>query len=253
MASAEWHPRGAGEPAVEIDIDPEESCLYLVECSGVRYSFREGSWAAFGRDDDQCTITVWECLRESELSRVAGVLWCVDSELWVRNLSQTHELIVSGSTTPQHLPPRRANNRGSACTVPAEGGAINAPTTGDWRLVVTSRLSAHSRPSPELSTITLTRPPEPLLATAVALCAPLLRRGTRPATYQEIAAMTGTKPRTARDRVDRLVAHYADQGFARLWQRLDSEESHYAPLARLLVYRSVVTRSDLALLKDSAC
>ena len=95
------------------------------------------------------------------------------------------------------------------------------------------------------------RPPEALLPTAVAMCEPLLRRGGRPATYAQIGQLTDSKPRTARDRVDRLLAYYCEQGMDRLWRGLEREESNYAPLARLLVYRSVITATDLALL-DSA-
>ena len=74
----------------------------------------------------------------------------------------------------------------------------------------------------------------------------------RPSTYQEIAIMTAAKPRTARDRVDRLVAFYDQHGCQRLWRRLDGDDSNYGPLARLLVYRSIVTAADLALLEPVA-
>lgn len=251
MVVADWQPRGTHALAQEIDaVDP--SALHVLTYSDIQYSFIEGSWATFGRDDAECTVPIWEALQGSELSRVAGVLWCIDGELWVRNLSQAHELVVTGGSTPHHLPPRPGSRRGAACTLPADRAMISAPSTGDWR--ITTMSMSRSQPDPALvpATVTLTRPPQALLPTAVALCAPLLQRGGRPATYQEIAIMTAAKPRTARDRVDRLVAFYDQQGCQRLWRRLDGDDSNYGPLARLLVYRSIVTAADLALLEPVA-
>ncbi|GAB94066.1 hypothetical protein BJY21_003396 [Kineosphaera limosa] len=251
MAEDKWRPRGATARAVEVDGQPPPNTHYVVTCSGVAYAFEDASWAAFGRDDDACTIVVWECLRSTELSRIAGVLWCMDGDLWVRNLSATHELIVHGDALPVQLPPR-TGPRGAACSV-GHGGTVGAPSTGAWGIHV-SRVSTDDdshETAATLGTLTLMRPPPALLQTAVAMCEPLLRRGSRPATYSEIGQLTESKPRTARDRVDRLLAYYCDQGIDRLWRGMDREESNYAPLARLLVYRSIVTSTDLALLKPT--
>lgn len=211
MAVEVWRPQGAVGLATEVDDASPPGTRFIVECSGVSYAFADGSWAVFGRDDEQCSIVVWECLREQELSRVAGVLWCVDGDLWGRNASPPHELIVHGGATPQHLPPRPPGRRGAACTVSADTGAVWAPSTGSWRLFVTKVTSVSQDENGEFSgerasTVTLSRPPTGLLPTAVAMCAPLLRHGGRPATYAEIGHATRSKPRTARDRVDRLAA-----------------------------------------------
>jgi hypothetical protein len=65
------------------------------------YPFETGSWARFGRDDLNCHVVVWEELRGSALSRTAGELWCMEEEeLWVRNLSYTHQLVVAGPAGP---------------------------------------------------------------------------------------------------------------------------------------------------------
>lgn len=221
MTHDDWRPRGATERASEFDGAPPPGTEFVVTCSQVGYSFGEGVWATFGRDDDLCAIPVWECLLGQELSRVAGVLWCVDTDLWVRNLSTSHELIVHAGAIPTHLPPR-SRGRGAACSL-GSGGLITAPSTGSWVI------EANRVPEPDTddglrgqslpaSTLTLVRPPDALLLTAVAMCSPLLQRGSRPATYAEIAQLTGTKPRTARDRVDRLLSYYQGQGVARLWR-----------------------------------
>ena len=255
MAVEDWRPKGSERLATEINDAPPPGTRFVVECSGVAYAFAEGTWSTFGRDDDECPIVVWECLRDQELSRVAGVLWCVDGDLWVRNLSTTHELLVHGGAVPQHLPPRRPGHRGPGCTVAADAAAVSAPSTGPWRLTV----SKAAQPDTEErvfeesgSTVTLSRPPPSLLPTAAAMCEPLIRHGGRPATYVEIAQATSSKPRTARDRVERLLDFYRAQGCHRLWLRLENEESHYAPLARLLVYRGIVTSADLDELTDTA-
>lgn len=162
MVVADWQPRGTHALAQEIDaVDP--SALHVLTYSDIQYSFIEGSWATFGRDDAECSVPIWEALQGSELSRVAGVLWCIDGELWVRNLSQTHELVVTGGSTPHHLPPRPGSRRGAACTLPADRAMISAPSTGDWR--ITTMSMSRSQPDPALvpATVTLTRPPQALL------------------------------------------------------------------------------------------
>lgn len=251
MAEDEWRPRGASTLAVEVDDEPSPSTIYVVTCSGVAYAFEEASWATFGRDDDACTIVIWECIRSNELSRVAGVLWCVGGDLWVRNLSSSHELAVHTGAPPTYLSPR-AGGRGAACSL-GDGGTVGAPSTGIWRLSV-ERISPSAADTPRITenaTVTLPRPPDALMSTAAAMCSPLLRSGGRAATYAEIAVLTQVKNRTARDRVDRLLAFYRGQGMDRLWRDFAVEDSNYAPLARLLVYRSVITSSDLHCLNGS--
>lgn len=252
MRQPEWQPPGTTHPGQEIDGAVPPDTTVVADCSGIRYALTEGSWLLFGRDDSLCSMPIWECVRFDELSRVAGVIWCLEDEVWVRNLSTSHELIVGGGASPQQLTPRREGRRGPACSVDPGGGWICAPSTGDWRIELAPAAARSTRdPAPKIDTLTIGRPPAHLLPTAVAMCEPLLRRGSRPATYQEIATSTGAKPRTARDRVDRLLQHYAAQGADRFLSRLDPDESHYGPLARLLVYRSIVTHDDLVVLEGA--
>src|SRR5664279_1257267 len=54
---------------------------------------RRGKGRLFGRDDG-CDIVIWSAINGTDLSRVAGRIWRMEGELWVRNLSSRHELQV---------------------------------------------------------------------------------------------------------------------------------------------------------------
>src|SRR5688572_9881175 len=66
-----------------------------------------GRGRTFGRDDG-CDIVIWSALNGARLSRVAGRIWRMESELWLRNLSTYHELYVEvpGRPAEPPLPPR---------------------------------------------------------------------------------------------------------------------------------------------------
>lgn len=266
-----------GRP-VRIDDTPQPAtgALFVVSYEDEDYSFQEGSWGRFGRDDDLCQIPVWEELRGQRLSRVAGELWCVDGELWVRNLSESHELaVLSGFGRPQLLPPRTPPHRGAACSVPAPHASITAPTTGAWRIAVRQiapgPAGGHDSgasspqyfdpfmpPGPNgrdsgdggpLPTVTSRVGPVPgeLRAVAAALCAPMIEDDAGPATYDGVAARLSITKRQARRYVERLCDHYRDH-VALTSQDPEPGRPSYAPVAELLVRRGRVTAADVAAL-----
>lgn len=250
--------------------------LFVVSYEDEDYRFEEGSWGRFGRDDGLCQIPVWEELRGQRLSRVAGELWCVEGELWVRNLSESHELVVlSGFGRPQLLPPRTPPHRGAACSVPAPHAVVTAPTTGAWRIAIRQidpdRSGGHdpeARFRPDTDPLVLPDPngrdggdgvlgptvtsrvgpvPGDLRAVAAALCAPMIEDDAGPATYDGVAARLSITKRQARRYVERLCDHYRDH-IALTSQDPDPGRPSYVPVAELLVRRGRVTAADVAAL-----
>jgi hypothetical protein len=169
------------------------------------YEFAEdGQARTFGRDDARCDIVIWSAINGNELSRVAGRIWRMDSELWLRNLSTRHELHVSTPGWPAEppLPPRREDGLypGPARSIPAELAFVRAP--GGCELLVRqvrSRAAALLAQA-DWGDITFRVPsvPRELRSVAIALCAPLLSGGQLPAAYSEITrlAATGSLKRT---------------------------------------------------------
>ncbi len=111
------------------------------------YPFAEGTRRRFGRDNSAVdVITIWEETPAYFLSRVAGELWCAGGQMWVRNLSQAHELVVEGSgSTAVVLPARAPEDPGVACSVPWPYGTVSAPSTGSWRLSIVAQAPLVSR------------------------------------------------------------------------------------------------------------
>lgn len=165
---------------------------------------REGQSRTFGRDDDVCDLVIWSALNDRRLSRVAGVLWRMDGQLWLRNLSLRHELVVTspgGVATPT-LPPR------SSVTDPGAAQALSPGTQtilgpAGCELVVRQRASARpprprgdrtdrgGSPSRAETTSGVPEVPDRLLQVALALCEPLMTGHLVPATYRQIAQRLG--------------------------------------------------------------
>lgn len=240
----------AGDPVALNDENPQGTIFVVTYCEE-RYPFVEGAWGRFGRDDDICEIPVWEAINGQQLSRVAGELWCADGELWVRNLSSTHELAVTGpSGPPQWLPRRGAQGRGPACSVSGDHARIGAPSTGWWELLVDAlQPSTLADPVTAHATVNVDPVPEPLLPVAAALCAPILRHSQPAATYDQVAQSLQISRRQARRQVDRLCEHYID--IVRLLtapgggERGVTAPPLYADLAQLLVRRGRVALADV--------
>jgi hypothetical protein len=176
----------------------------------------DGQRRTFGRDDLACDIVIWTAHNGRDLGRVAGEIWRWGDELWLRNLSTTHELQLSVPGLPPDPPLRRRrdpNARGAACSIPAPSALITAP--GGCLLEITQQ---HQPPAAAftygLSDPTMTVVPEvpdrfkPL---AVALCEPLLHGGRLPAAYGELMTRLGaTSLKSLRRQVDELCALYTD-------------------------------------------
>lgn len=206
------------------------------------YLFWDGMRALFGRDDAICQIPVWEQIRSRALSRVAGELWCTKGQMWVRNLSTAHELVIGGGVVAQVLPARVGTDPGSACSVPFPSGTVGAPSTGEWTLTVsaleeTGKAEDLTLHMTEDLTFRIGDVPEKYRDAAEALCAPLLSGGGAPATYAQIAARQGWSERVARRRVEELCLHYRPQIEALPGGRLPGE-TLTAAVARVLVSRN---------------
>lgn len=244
-ATAPWRPPATGAAvttAEDGEAGPDD--LFEVAYCDERYRFAEGAWGRFGRDDATCEITIWNEIRDVSLSRVAGELWCTAGELWVRNLSSSHELVVRGSGRPQWLGRREPGQPGPACSIPA-GALVAAPSTGSWTLEVRRLGSAAgfgSAPADDDpgATVRVDAIPWRLVTVAEALCAPLLGDGDAPATYDEIAQELGITRRQARRYVEQLVDHYRSLLPEKVLPNATEGDPAYLPLARLLVARGLV-------------
>jgi hypothetical protein len=190
--------------------------VYTGEPDEVYEFAEEGKGRLFGRDDSLCDIVIWSAINGTELSRVAGRIWRMDQELWVRNLSTRHELRMAQPGLPEEapLPPRRDDgiDPGPARSVPGELAYLTAP--GGCELLVRQRRGRLELPFSGDGERTTRVPsvPQPLRAVAAALCEPLLSGGQLPATYSEVMARagTGTLKRT-RNLVAELCAGYVTE------------------------------------------
>ena len=222
------------------------------------YLFSEGDRRQFGRDDDVCAIPIWEEIRRTAVSKVAGELWCMDNEMWLRNVSTAHELEVAGPDgPPQYLPVRRPDERGAARSIPVPTARISAPSTGPWYLTV-ERLGSvlqagiDDRPSQQDTLTTRLGPvPPQLRVVAAALCQPVLNLNRPPASYDEVAKALGITQRQARRRIEELVTHYRAQ-LPELSEDHRRTDPLYAEVARLLVRRRCITVDDLEALGSTS-
>ncbi len=241
------------------------------------FSFvRDGERRRFGRDHVASEIVVWSAHNGTSLGRVAGEIWRMDDELWVRNVSLTHELeiVVEGAPPEPPLRPRRSEtDRGQACSIPAPQATILGPD--GCHLDVRQEVS----PTPELFTYGLNEPtlrqvppvPPEFHALAVAMCEPLLLGDRLPAPYARLMTVLGEPSLTRmRRHVQDLCEYYwaacpqlAERTHARqklqaepprtATSRMDDRPSrprqfvlpYYQELAEALVRHHRVQRSDL--------
>ncbi|PRY17210.1 hypothetical protein [Kineococcus rhizosphaerae] len=195
----------AGGPSLTVVYTGEQDEVYDFPAEGCRRTF--------GRDDERCDIVVWSALNGSDLARVAGVVFRMDGELWLRNLALSHALRVQvpGRPPEPDLPPRRSDaDRGPARSLPGPVCTVLGPD--GCELLV--RQEAHPRPDPagragvlpgSPTRFEVPAVPDHLRAVAVAVCAPLLRGERFPASYSEVAVTLRLRSaRTARRLVDEL-------------------------------------------------
>ncbi|WP_143175417.1 hypothetical protein [Cryptosporangium aurantiacum] len=137
----------------------------------------------------------------------------MEGELWVRNLSEKHELWITQPGMPPQppLPPRdpARPDPGAAQSIPGDLAYVRGP---DGCVLVV----AQQRIEPALPTVlddrpTTSLPPVPteLRPVAAALCEPLLRGKQLPASYEEVQRRLATRSRKQiRDQVRRLCDLY---------------------------------------------
>ncbi len=232
--------------------------LFKVSYSDEDYLFGDGDRRRFGRDDEVCAIPIWEEIRRTAVSKVAGELWCMDNEMWVRNVSTAHELEVAGlDGPPQYLPVRRPDERGAARSIPVPTATISAPSTGTWYLTVErlrpiGQVGAADQSSHQNTLTTRLGPvPPQLQSVAAALCQPVLMLNRPPASYDEVAKALGITQRQARRRIEELVNHYRTQ-LPELSEDHRRRDPLYTEVARLLVRRRRVTADDLESLRSTS-
>ncbi|WP_432838769.1 FHA domain-containing protein [Dactylosporangium sp. CA-092794] len=157
---------------------------------------REHQRMSFGRDDG-CDIVIWSALNGAELSRVAGYIWRMEGELWLRNVSSAHDMWVEEpGTAPELLRTRRAEgwDPGAARSIGATLANVKAP--GGCELLIRQTAGGVAARDPDeagdLATVRMPPVPERLRPVAAALCEPLLDGGQLPATYREVSLRLGT-------------------------------------------------------------
>jgi len=229
--------------------------------------FVDGQRRTFGRDRS-CDIVIWSAMNTQKLTRVAGEIWRSEGELWLRNLSTSHELFVTEPGQPAEEPLRRRPDRharGYACSIPAPVATVTAPDG--------CRLDVHQlhQPSPavlqpvdEDPTVSVVPdvPPQ-FRRLAAALCEPLLSGSVLPAAYREVMARIGQPSlKIVRNDVAHLCSVYtkADPRLARRVNERRNANAHqarrltgltlpdYYEVALLLVRYQRITRDDVHLL-----
>jgi hypothetical protein len=171
--------------------------VYSGEPDEIHEFAAEGQARLFGRDDEVCDIVIWSEINRTILSRVAGRIWRMDGELWVRNLSTIHELLIippEGPAASALLPPRRdETDPGPAQSVPGPSAVIQGP--GGCELLVRQERHATLNLPQSMSdeeTMRVPQVPDKLLPVAAALCEPLLTGSQLPATYAQIGRRTSS-------------------------------------------------------------
>ena len=231
--------------------------LFKVSYGDEDYLFGDGDRRRFGRDDEACAIPIWEEILRTAVSAVAGELWCMDNEMWLRNVSTAHELEVAGPDgPPQYLPVRRPDERGAARSIPVPTSRISTPSTGTWFLTVEQlapviQVGAADQSSQNTLTTRLGPVPPQLQAVAAALCQPVLTLNRPPAPYDDVAKALGITPRQARRRIEELVNHFRAQ-LPELSEDRRRTDPLYAEVARLLVRRRRITVDDLESLRSTS-
>lgn len=176
----------------------------------------EGQRRTFGRDDSRCDIVVWSAINSARLSAVAGEIWRMDDELWVRNLSTAHDLYLEVPSMPPEapLPPRTGErDRGAARSIPSPVAYVRGPDGCELLVRQGPASTARARALPQgTGTTRVPQVPHELRRIALALCEPLLNGGQFPASYAEIGRRTGNDSRKAiRNRVEQLTSLYLDE------------------------------------------
>ena len=175
----------------------------------------DGQSRAFGRDHEACDIVIWAAHNGTSLARRAGEIWRWGDELWIRNLSTTHEIDISTPGNPPEQPLRRRRDhsaKGAACSIPAPFAVVTAP--GGCLLEIRQDQIAYGEEAlnyglAEPTVAVVPEVPEEFRQLAAALCEPLLRGSRLPAAYAEVLArLQRPSLRALRKDVEALCEHY---------------------------------------------
>jgi hypothetical protein len=211
------------------------TAVYTDEPDEVFEFHTDGQERLFGRDDQHCDIVIWSAINGTDLSRIAGRIWRMEGQLWVRNLSARHELeiVAPGEQLSGPLPPRRQDgiDPGAARSLPVPVAIVRGPGGCEISINQQEVPVALVEPSQELEgTLKVPPVPDDLRPVAMALCRPILQGGWLPATYSDIIKEVGNLTiKQARLRVERLCALYEQAvpslvaHFERRRQRLEKE------------------------------
>ncbi len=199
------------------------------------FEFRHpGQQLTFGRDE-QCDIVV--STHGNDLSRVAGAVWREQDELWVRNLSYSHELWVEVPGMPAGEPMRVRHedglDPGFARAVGAGVAYLRAP---GGCLLICEQTRGVAGPAvvggTAPRTIRVSGVPPELRPVAAALCEPLLNGGRLPAAYREIVdRLGGPTMKQVRGLVDRLCRRYEHEIPELAWQAAERRRRQDEELA----------------------
>ena len=209
----EW-PSPGGRYDVDAGLDPFLTVFYTGHPDEVMEFPRDGDTVYFGSDPDGCDLVIDE-EQSRRLSMVAGKIWRQWGQLWIVNLSESHDLFlqVVGLPPEEPLALRTPGLPLHARTIPGTRCRVSGPS-GDWALVVDQRMHDVHADVPGFGGSTLRAPavPSDLHDVAAALCEPLLCHGARlPASYAQIASRLGITVKAGRVRVERLVQLYEEE------------------------------------------
>jgi hypothetical protein len=202
----------------------------------------------FGRND-HCDIVIGT--DGVDLSRLAGEIWRQDDELWVRNLSYSHELWIDvpGQPPGDPLSVRFGSHPGFARAIGAELASIRGPRgclmvcRQDWQA------AAPASDGSTVSTLRVSPVSSELRPVAAALCEPLLDGGRLPAAYSEIVRrLGGPSLKQIRTLVERLCGLYEAQApelAARTAERRRRQDEELAVGVEPVLRNGVWTFPDL--------
>lgn len=149
---------------------------FIVEYLDEAHHFWNSTRMQFGRDDGTCQIPIWQEVNRRTLSKIAGELWCIEDQMWVRNLSAVHELVVASERGTHVLPSRLRTYPGHACSVPPRG-SVSAPSTGTWALKISPVEGTHCHLRPYHCTIARSMRRKPFTGAVTAAAPACIRCG----------------------------------------------------------------------------
>jgi hypothetical protein len=211
-------PRTTDSAAVA-SLDDEMRVVVSV-CDQVR-TLTEGESLLIGRDENRCDLCVGGPSVGPEdrgVSRQAVTVTYASGRVWVTNESSTQAVRVRRNKGPDHL----LSYKGDVVSV--QDSFLELLLEGHvYTYTITIHAPEAERP-PDWDDECSSVPPTDFLLPlnprerrlVAALCAPMVSRSAsnnRSATYNEMGALLGVQPHTARNELDTLRSRLADLGF----------------------------------------